>query len=288
MYNFGNMSNLTKFLLKPLFDVLAKPGLQGPHEGYETELMLAGKKPVMITAWPLKDTKLDQFTKLQPFIDSRAIVVIGSQSHEFQRHIICTPSILNEATKQADIVRKFRSRTEVSNDEVDFYHDFKEKSWGTKSTDDYFTRLNKPNLLSQETDLLLSGKIGATLPVSLGINLRNLPIDIKKRIGSGELVTVLVDSSFETNVVLSPRSSISSGQELYARYYKNSEGYECFTPAENTRRIGLLLGYTDNDVDFFLGKEKLNQFIREIMFATSDLRKYARVQSLLMEKPAPL
>lgn len=291
MYN-KKMGNLTKFLLKPLFDVLAKPGLQAPHERYETELMLAGKKPAMITTWPLKDTKLGQYTKLQPLIDNGSIVVIGTITAQLGRHIICNSEHLESSYRFADLERKIKSRSTCTDDEMDFYRAFRKNAMGTATINEFIERYNHPQKTRRETDLLLTGKIGATVPISTGVNLKGIPIKTKKMVESGSLHATLIDNLVATSVVISPKSFVDAGKELFARYFNDNEGYETLSGDEWIKRIGELLGYSPADTEFFIRVKstppsEYTAFDR-ILFATSDLRKYARAQSLLMDTPTPL
>lgn len=72
--------------------------------------------------------------------------------------------------------------------------------------------------------------------------------------------------------VYAQSNKIEEGKEIYARYYKNSEGYPPLESEEAFKRIGELLGYTENDIALGLCKKYQNIFINAIMLKTNDWR----------------
>lgn len=247
--------------LSPLFRAQSTSGIGLPHAGHEVELMIAGVKPCLITGWPLTAHKgQEDYTKLQPLIDSGQIIVAGIQEITFPKHIICRPEDVEAAKKQAALEYKVSNYIVLSIDELNDYYDFWPKYYGIKiennapSVEDFNKRSQNSHL---EPERLLKGEIRMTLPVMTGTDnsFRAIPRALADKISSGELCAVPVTSHTQSMAVLALRDCLDMGKELFARYYKNDEGYEPLSNEEWNHRVGELLGYTKADTDYFLRQE---------------------------------
>ena len=287
------MTNLfRKLLLKPLFDAVAKAGIGLPHSDFETDLILAGKKPALITGWPLRDTPEDKYTKLQPFVDSGDIVLIGTHSKKVQSNVICTPQHLDSARKYATTERKFLENVRPDEEELQHYHAFRKEFLMTANGQEFCDRANDLDAPRKETDRLLKGEIKATVPLWVGEDFKFVPKDIREKIQSGELHAVTVQSYDSLTAVLSPKSSVDAGRELYARCWTKAEDYPTLDVDDSTKRIGQLLGYTEADTALFTRIQKIKHSelgLRDrLHVACYPMLRYARAQSLLMDDPTPL
>ena len=66
------MHPLLRKVLKPVFKIIASPGIINPHTPYENELMIAGVKPVAIL------DSVDVCEKMKELVETGQIVLIGS------------------------------------------------------------------------------------------------------------------------------------------------------------------------------------------------------------------
>lgn len=71
------------------------------------------------------------------------------------------------------------------------------------------------------------------------------------------------------------------GKELFARYYKDGEGYPKLAYEDEYRRVGELLGYNQNDIDWALGKKYRNNLINSILMETIEWRCKIRKDYML-------
>lgn len=270
---------------------LAKIGIGLPHNGHAHILMAAGKKPCLITQWPLQDFDQEKYTKLQPFVDSGQIVLIGVKELEFPTHIICHPDAAEAARTQIPILQKKHSRMPLNQQEWQaeeaFLRDYCMISVRDKDGRFVPDEINKRNRNEspEECQLLLEGKIKATLPVMTGENFGNAPPEILQKITSGELTSVNVRTEIKGMAVLAQRDCREMGKELFARYYNQREGYSFLSKDDHTKRIGALLGYTEADTAFFL-KERTGSLIDRLKSKYSDAIRAARAEWLLANPPS--
>lgn len=215
--------------------------------------MMAGAKPTLITQWPLTaDNGGEDYTQLQPLIDSGQIVVAGINETSFPHHIICHPEDLEAAKKGAIITSKMWNNLQLEDSEINYHNDFLKNYCGISLPEDFNARSKATHL---EPHLLLNKEIRTTLALMTGVDnsFGAIPALIADKISAGELCAVHVNTDIQSIAVLAQRDCLDMGKELFARYYKNDEGYEPLSNEAGTKRVGELLGYTQADTDFFLG-----------------------------------
>ncbi len=267
------MENKCNKLLHPIFNMVANIGIGIPHAGYETKLMIAGAKPTLITLWPLQNINEENFTQLQPLIDSGQIVVAGIEEISFPHHIICRPEDVEAAQKQAIITEKMRNNLPLNDNEIQYYNNFLKTYCGMKFKD--INQLNAElgeryyDQGESEIDLLLNSNIRATLPLMTGINnsFVKIPKSIADKISSGELCAVHVDTKIQSMTVLAQRDCLDMGKELFAIAFKDQDGYKRLHGDNYHKRFGELLGYTKNDTAYFTrdrdSDNKILEWLRE-------------------------
>lgn len=285
------MCNMVKSILKPFFDRVSQIGISAPHDGYETELMLAGIKPCMITGWLHPDQRL------QHALNQDRLVLSGIHTVSFPKYILCTTDVAKDVARYAVIERKIADSEKLDNDDIAGRVAFLENHCGIlfdidpslDSTNNFQRRFTAGDLIGAECDLLRKGTIQATLPLMTGTNHSHthLPLDIGAKIETGVLSAILVHTRTEDSAVLAQPACAEMGQELFARYFQNEEGYPPLSgTADFTRRIGYLLGYTDADTTFFLttGNKFTADFTLKEKFHVTALPflRYCRAQSLLL------
>ena len=272
-YNFLMEIKCNK-LLRPIFNMVANIGIGLPHAGYETKLMMAGVKPCLITAWPsTADKGEEDYTQLQPLIDSGQIVVAGIKETSFPVHIICHAADVDAAQKQAVITPKMWGNIPLNDNEIQYYNDFLKTYCGMKFKD--INQLNAElgeryyDQGESEIDLLLNSNIRATLPLMTGINnsFVKIPKSIADKISSGELCAVHVRTDIQSMAVLAQRDCLDMGKELFAITFKDQDGYKRLHGDNYHKRVGELLGYTKNDTAYFTrdrdSDNKILEWLRE-------------------------
>jgi hypothetical protein len=253
-------------------------GIKNPHDLYEVELMEGAKKPCLIRAWPLTG----QYARLQPLIDSGHIVVIGTYDFVENYHILHHPDVTADAQKMASILNKSFGGARLETEEWQFNDLFWTKHCGITVRDaegrfiDRHLKERRKNNSHGDYDLLLNGKIRATLDVMTGTDFNATPPAIRAALQSGEITATLVKTKVTQTAVLAQKDSIHMGRELLARYFNNEAGYTPLVGKAWTRRIGELLGYTQADTDFFM---TINA--KEIADRTSQEELHLRVMPLL-------
>lgn len=105
---------------------------------------------------------------------------------------------------------------------------------------------------------------------------------MNRLIQSGKIVHI-GDSQFKdkTIQVYAQSDKVEDGKELYARYYNDGDGYPELDDTEEYKRVGKLLGYTENDVLFATGQKYRSSLIRRAMNSTNDLRCKIRKDYML-------
>lgn len=267
-------------------------GIGAPHDGYETELMLAGIKPCMVTGWPHPDQRLQQA------LDQDRLVLSGIHTVSFPRYILCNTDVAEHAARYAVIERKIADSKRLDDNDITDRVAFLENYCGIRfdidptsldSTNNLQKRFTAGDMIGAECDLLGKGTIQATLPLMTGTNhsYTRLPPEIRAKIATGELSAILVHTRTEDSAVLAQPACAEMGQELFARFFQNEEGYQPFSgTADFTRRVGYLLGYTDADTTFFLttGNKLIADLARreKVRIAAFPFLRYCRAQSLLL------
>lgn len=277
---------------------LSKPdaslGIGSPHTGYEVPLMAAGKKPCLITAWPLQADIGGDYTKLQPLIESGHIIVMAIKEFEFPYHIICKPHLRKEAQKAAGIRAKRIENMPIEEHEWRWEERFIEAHCniqlrdkdGRVLVDEFNQRVRNSG---NEYKLLMDGTIAATIPVMTGENFRNTPPAIQEQLKNGTLCASFAYAYINSAAILAQKNCEDMGKELAARCWRAGESYPPLSDKEATRRVGHLLGYTPEDTEFFLtvGTQHPSKHTAEDKgkIAAYDLLRYARAQSLLKNEP---
>lgn len=110
---------------------------------------------------------------------------------------------------------------------------------------------------------------------------------LEEAVVRGELVRITKasfgfpeDEKREVEVV-AQASKIEEGRELFASYFLDPTSSSRAEYAASIRRIGELLGYTENDTAWFLQSKYQNPLIRYLMASTMDLRAWARKECML-------
>jgi hypothetical protein len=266
-------------ILRPFFAALANPGLGLPHAKHEVELMIAGAKPTIIAGLPLRG---DHKT-LQPLIDSGAIVKIDEHKADITINLLYRPEIETIVQRVIPIYEKMYSDQPVTLDESLLLTDFRNVHGKEMQPSISIQRNKALDRDTLETNLLLDGIIEGTRPVRFGKDLVAAPKKIKDALDAGIIKT----SSFtEPNLmaVFAQKSCQDMGQELFARYYNNDKGYLPMRGKDSTKRIGELLGYTENDTAYFTGEKYQSRVAQWILQKTADLRRDARAQLMLYDR----
>lgn len=275
--------NLKK-ILRPVFDLMASPGLGNPHTPYEAELMVAGVKPVAIMD-PEAVT-----AAMQRSIDAGTIVEIATIANSRTERLYCRPEAIGDARRAADVLaQSAQSHTLPSESDQKFLADFfcynnlsAAEAYIDMRGDAYDVEgaLFKGRTHERMTDLL-AGNIAALPPVLFEkTQMPNIPLE--EALAKGTLAAVDIRSELLTKV-FAQSGKVEEGKELYARYYKDSEGYQRLEGDEAAKRVGHLLGFTDNDVAWFTGEKYQNPAVHKLMEMTNGIRQYARRESLIMQ-----
>lgn len=282
------LENAKKFL-KPAFDAVSKPGLGNPHTPYEAELMAKGAKPVAI----LGQSSIDQ--ELQEAIENGQIIHIDSHEFESTFRIYCHPSQIESATRAADIyTQAMQSGDGIRQDDQEFLEKLHTSPVEDSANSSPLGRIADQIrnglgniVLDPESEAVRLGKghIKAMRP----LHVADLELDpdnkqkLETAVEEGEIAFVEYNATSVLNV-FAQASHEAQGHELNARYYGDPDtaGYESLNPVESAKRIGELLGYTENDQSWFAGTKYTNPLINQIMTMTSDVRRWARKESMLM------
>ncbi len=283
------MSRWKNALLRPFLAAVARPGLGNPHSPYETELMTAGAKPVAIMEPKWVDTRM------QERIDNGAIVFIDTKTFVKTERIYCHRDEAENAKEFARIIasshcaRQPPSPEELRNLESFFLRPVKTPkenfqnvaSWHNKSFEILMALRNgktPPEVIS-----ILKQEITALPPLFVIEDDTSLNI-LDDSVGNNLLSSV----DYVTEITLSvyaQKDKVEDGKELYARYYKNGEGYEKLSEKDAAKRIGRLLGFTENDLAWHTGEKYQNPVVLKFMEATQNIRQQARTKLMLMDTP---
>jgi hypothetical protein len=136
-----------------------------------------------------------------------------------------------------------------------------------------------------EEELMLAG----AKPVMIG-NPEFLTDKFKMAINRGNIVVAGTKEFPEDNgasIVMSVyalKDKADSGKELFQLFYETDEPTSAIDDIKMKKRIGEILGYTQEDTAFFV-REGIyaNPWIRSILMHTADLRRWARKEVMLMD-----
>lgn len=125
-------------------------------------------------------------------------------------------------------------------------------------------------------------------PVAI-LHPEDVTIEMRAAIEAGRIVHIgdynAVDAGGKslTAQVFAQADKVADGQELFARYFHNGEGYKALPPEQFGERIGQLLGYTENDIALFKTIESTHPVVKWLMDQTSGIRCAARKESMLLK-----
>lgn len=105
---------------------------------------------------------------------------------------------------------------------------------------------------------------------------------MSKLIQAGQIVHI-GDYQFKDKKlqVYAQSDKVEDGKELYARYYNDGTGYPELDDTEEFKRVGKLLGYTDNDVLFATREKYQSPLINRLLVDTNDFRCKIRKEYML-------
>lgn len=282
-----DVAKTAKWLLKPLFDAVASPGIGNPHTPYEAELMAAGVKPAALMD-PAHVT-----AEMQAAINAGSVVLIGEHILERTHRIYCLPDQVDQAREAARILSdSFQNHTPLTAEDGAAVFDlFGVDADGTRRVFAISTGMPdiQDRLLREqdapEVDDLLGDRIKALPPFLMHEQIpaaRPLEDAVAQgRLGSADIKCTHLCQVFAQS------SRQEEGKELFARYYRNGEGYDALPENEGAARVGRLLGYTENDIVWCYGDKYQNPVIEQLMHWTRDLRAWARKESMLMDGLPP-
>ncbi len=297
------MHDCIKRMLKPLFQLLAAPGLGNPHSfnphginlrsSSESELMAVGAKPVAIM-FPTEVT-----AQMQKAIDNGHIVKINEQKCITKYRIYCQPSEIKQVRNSATILQDiFQNGDFKMGPEDDQKLSFWKKALKTDVPNVRGQIVHEHNLIRSSSirgettpasEALLAGEILAMPPILF--NEKQAPNTVlEKAVAEGKLASVEFETS-QVTAVFAQSNKIEDGKELFARYYKGDVGYDPLGD-QKARRVGQLLGFTENDLAWHYSDKDpnpkyTNPILRDLMEKTHTIRIYARHQVMLMDAPRP-
>lgn len=284
------MSPWLKKSLKPLFRLLAEPGLGNPHTPYEAELMVRGAKPVAIL------TPEDVTTEMSQAITNGHIIKIDEHGFEETHRIYYHPDEIDNAENAARILQQIyetKKYDSISTEGHEFLNGFFLKPLGdtpVHSSDNITPLAHSYEIehalyngqIPSEVENILNGMLTALPP--LHYVPESAPAILENAIKEGTLKSVDIKNT-QLIQVFAQANKKAEGEELNARYYLDNHGYPELLPEEGSKRIGQLLGYTENDLNWHLGTKYQNPVIKNLMDRTEQLRHWARKELMLMEIP---
>lgn len=283
------MHDCIRRVLKPLFQLLAAPGLGNPHTPYEAELMAVGAKSVAIMA-PESVT-----TQMQKAIDAGHIVKINEKQFTRKYRIYCQSSEVAHVEGTLDILRSTFDRNGAKEGSEDLQKlQFWKNVFGQETVNiqgkllsegDKHERLPDTQKTTPAVEALLAGKIPAIPPI-IHNQRKVIDIALERAVGEGKLSMVEFETKAQLVSVFAQANKRAEGKELFARYYEGGKGYQNLGD-QAARRVGELLGFTKNDISWFYGEKYQNPIIEKLMEKTRGIRAYARRQLMLMDAPRP-
>lgn len=281
----ASKKTFTDILLKPLWQVLASPGLGNPHTPHEAALMLAGVKPVAIVL--TKDA-----ARMQPGIQSGQIVHIADEIFDRTHHLYFNHQAADSANLAVSIITQSWKEHEAFPQDLDFIPGLFSythqtgravekhkmsigKRMDTLNEDIHFGRQN------QDLNDFLEGKILALPPIHCHPQM-DLPASLTERHARGE-ISLLKYNVPLTIQVYAQADKADEGRELHARYYSTENEYPPLSGEAQAARIGKLLGFTDNDIAWHLGTKYQGPISSRFMEETKEIRQYARLKMMLWD-----
>jgi len=139
-----------------------------------------------------------------------------------------------------------------------------------------FKALASPGLVNPHSPFEIELMIAGIKPVAIvdpesrlkeytnNIDSQNILNRWNEMINSGQIVLIGKKdfSDIGEMEVYAQADKLKEGHELFARYYKNNEGYSPLEGREWHERIGELLGFTSNDVSLAKAMSVFSGFIR--------------------------
>ena len=277
-----------KKLLKPVFAAIAAPGIGHPHGKYETELMVAGLKPVIIIS---PDTITPE---MQAAVDKGQIVHIDDYHGIRTSRIYCQKNEINTAKDAAKILDKVFNNKEIPTIAEEkflegfFDHPIKNiplsfsfSNWRERSAALEIAMFK--NQVTTEMHSMLEGKLLALSPFVYAPECQTAnplePALAENKISAVDIKEKLLIQVF------AQANRVEDGKELYARYYLDQHDYPALPDSEGAKRVGKLLGYTENDTAWFTGEKYKSPLLRTLMYETAPLRRWARKEVMLMDGP---
>lgn len=128
-----------------------------------------------------------------------------------------------------------------------------------------------------ELGLMISGKKPTCILSSTDIDV-NSPyctdkdgaVNFLKAVEKGQIILIgkHKPDNIPEVIVYAQKENYEEGKELFSRYYQGSEGYPILSQQDSFKRIGLLLGYNEND----LGRPNCGALKDYILRETRDTR----------------
>lgn len=270
-----------KNILRPLFMLLAKPGLIGPHSGHEADLLLAGAKPLG-TFWPRSDAT--DIEKLDTAVEEGRLIR-GAYDRSLPRtyHFYTVPGFEETAADDAKNIFEYLHEGKRTESEESLHYRFN-RSGGIQPVRGY------DSVFSELSSALLQGdRHAVTIEDFMMDSLSPHPAraELDEAVAAGRLVhtqaTFTKNESFliygqpgqEDNMHELAKITQSYGDPDAPEKYKDSS-YE-----------GHLLGYSDNDMEAYgTSYYRMNPVKNAILCHTRDLRRYARQELMKMDGPA--
>ena len=316
-----------KMPLKPLFSLIAKPGLGNPHASYEIELLRAGVKPVAIAG-------REEVDALKSEIDNGKILIIDTYMTPPQNvQFFFLPENQAIIENLMVISQKIHDDEPCDFNEIEKIHELFERPSTLK------TRGREAELAWHSQRYTTIGSLLLTNPkdqkarISAIENIDHLNVDhiTVKMIQDKELpFAVIIDTPLskdlehnpfqnainenriqtktyslkhwltkEPTYVLAQADKIEQGRMLFDMYFNQIDPTHIKIMEDNgapakkinhewNKTVGKLLGYTDNDINWHMGAHKYqNPLILKIMQASESLRRWARKEIMLMDAKKP-
>ena len=247
--------------------------------------MAAGVKPTAIMR------QEDISSEMQTAIELGHVVKIDEVSFETTHRLYCHPSEIDNATKAMEILSRVASGSSDANptkEECDFLSQIFEETLPGEgfilSEISEASYAAENNLFdghrTQNIENLLDGTIKIIPPMRYDEEYYS-DDNLEQAVANGSLVSV----NFKISTIIAvyaQSNKIEEGQELFARYFKDEHDYDDLGD-DFARRIGELLGFTDNDIAWHYGDKYQNPIILKLMGMTADFRSWCRMRHMLMD-----
>lgn len=267
--------NTFKKALMPLFRLLAKPGINNPHTSYEAELMVTGAKPLAIMLMS------DLTDELNAKITNGDIIVVGRKQLLHKYRLYYHPSQSEKACKASKIYAESWTTGKITEEENKFLETFINKPLTDIALPDTSKRLKSTFGKQNVAQMLIEGVVGCTAPIQYTDSASESPLDVLARNNQ------ISYREFELNndvVILAQKNNIQDGMEFIQSYYENREKFIDSRDAnEFHKRVGKLLGYTDNDIALANSTKYNSRLIKFVLKETNNIRRFARKEVLIAD-----